>query len=247
VQDFCTNRRASILVNGFMLEVQELLQAGFPQGSALAPILFLFFNADLLQNSPRNGSSMAFVDDYLAWIINPSAEDNTQIIQNEVIPMLKKWEHTSGAKFEAEKTFFIHLIRYKEASRDTNTPLRFKGEEISPTAKVKILRVTLDKELRFKAYLADKAGKATKVALALRRLKGLQPKSIKQLAKSSVLPVVDYASPIWYQLVMQELIQLLQQAQRITAQAVIRGFCTISLVIAEVEAGLLPLEQRLRN
>ena len=57
-----------------------------------------------------------------------------------------------------------------------------------------------DKELRFKAHLADKAGKATKVALALRRLKGLQSKSVKQLAKSSVLPVADYASPIWYPL-----------------------------------------------
>jgi hypothetical protein len=29
----------------------------------LAPILFLFFNADLVQSAPRNGSSMAFVDD----------------------------------------------------------------------------------------------------------------------------------------------------------------------------------------
>jgi len=42
----------------------------------------------------------------------------------------------------------------------------------------------------------DKAGKATKVALALRRLKGLQFKSVKQLAKSLVLLVADYASPI---------------------------------------------------
>ena len=80
------------------------------------------------------------------------------------------------------------------------------------------------------------------MALALRRLKGLKPKSVKQLAKSSVLPVADYASPIWYPLATQELMQLLQQAQRIAAQAVIRGFRTVALSIAEVEAGLLPLE-----
>ena len=54
----------------------------------------------------------------------------------------------------------------------------------------------LDKELRFKVYLADKAGKAIKVALALCRLKGLQPKSVKQLAKSLVLLVADYISLI---------------------------------------------------
>jgi len=60
----------------------------------------------------------------------------------------------------------------------------------------------LDKELWFKVYLVDKAGKATKVALVLRRLKGLQFKSVKQLAKSLVLLVVDYISLIWYLLII---------------------------------------------
>ena len=101
----------------------------------------------------------------------------------------------------------------------------------------------LNKELRFKVHLIDKVGKATKVVLALRRLKGLQSKSVKQLAKSSVLLVADYALLF----TAQELIQLLQQAQRITAQAIIRGFRAVALPIAEVEAGLLPLEQKLRN
>ncbi|KAF2647050.1 hypothetical protein K491DRAFT_615261, partial [Lophiostoma macrostomum CBS 122681] len=49
----------------------------------------------------------------------------------------------------------------------------FKEKEIWPTDEVTLLRVKLDKELRFKAHLAYKTGKATKVALALRRLKGL--------------------------------------------------------------------------
>ena len=60
------------------------------QGSALAPILFLFFNTDLMQSAPRNGSSMAFMDDYSAWIIGPSAEENTQIVQDEIVPMLER-------------------------------------------------------------------------------------------------------------------------------------------------------------
>jgi hypothetical protein len=94
---------ACILVNRFTSEVQKLPQVGLPQGSALAPILFLFFNADLVQSAPRNGSSMAFVDVYSAWITGPSAKDNTKTIQDEIMPMLKKWERTSGAKFKTEK------------------------------------------------------------------------------------------------------------------------------------------------
>jgi hypothetical protein len=126
-------------------------------------------------------------------------------------------------------------------------PLQFKGKEVAPTDQVKLLGVTLDKEVRFKVHLADKAGKATKTALALRRLKGLQPKTVKQLVMSAVLPVADYASLIWYPIATQDMKWLLQQPQRITAQAVIRGFRTVALSVAEVEAGLVPLEQRLRK
>ena len=147
----------------------------------------------------------------------------------------------------AAKTSFIHLTRYKAASRDSIMPLQFKGKNIPPTDKVKLLGIILDKEVRFKTHLADKAGKATKVALALRRLKGLQPKAVKQLAQSAVLPVADYASPIWYPIATHDMKQLLLQAQQITAQAIIRGFRTVALSVAELEAGLLPLEQRLQN
>jgi hypothetical protein len=89
---------------------------------------------------------MAFVDDYSAWIMGPTAEENTRSIQEEIIPMLEKWERTSGAQFEATKTSFIHLTRYKAAGRDSTMPLRFKGKEIVPIDSVKILGMTLDKE-----------------------------------------------------------------------------------------------------
>ena len=46
---FCSQRTATITVNGYTSRTQHLLQAGLPQGSPLSPILFLFFNADLVQ------------------------------------------------------------------------------------------------------------------------------------------------------------------------------------------------------
>lgn len=41
-----------------------------------------------------------------------------------------------------------------------------------------LIGVTLDKGVRFKVHLADKADKATKTSLAQHRLKGLQPKTV---------------------------------------------------------------------
>jgi hypothetical protein len=44
---FLTNRRTALLLQEGLSEVFELL-TGIPQGSPLSPILFLFFNADLI-------------------------------------------------------------------------------------------------------------------------------------------------------------------------------------------------------
>jgi hypothetical protein len=52
---------------------------------------------------------------------------------------------------------------------------------------------------------------------------------------------------VWYPITTHDIKQLLLQSQRITAQAVIRGFRTVALSVAEAEAGLLPIEQRLRK
>ncbi|KAI9862354.1 MAG: hypothetical protein M1813_004830 [Trichoglossum hirsutum] len=77
---------------------------------------------------------------------------------------------------------YQYLTNENELVKDSMTLLRFKEKEISLIDKVKILEITLDKEVQFKTHLADKAGKATKVALALQRMKRLQLKAVKQLA-----------------------------------------------------------------
>ncbi|OAQ58910.1 reverse transcriptase [Purpureocillium lilacinum] len=65
VDAFCSSRTASIVVNGHTSAVRELPQAGLPQGSPLSPVLFLFFNADLVQRRIKAaGGSIAFIDDY---------------------------------------------------------------------------------------------------------------------------------------------------------------------------------------
>ena len=50
---------------------------GLPQGSPLSPILYIFFNVDLVRevNDNRRGA-MGFVDDYTRWTVSESVEEN---------------------------------------------------------------------------------------------------------------------------------------------------------------------------
>jgi hypothetical protein len=65
IEAFYSERTATIQINGQSSEVRSLPQAGLPQGSPLSPILFLFFNADLVQRRiDSNGGAIAFVDNF---------------------------------------------------------------------------------------------------------------------------------------------------------------------------------------
>jgi Reverse transcriptase (RNA-dependent DNA polymerase) len=116
-----------------------LPQAGLLQGSLLSPILFLFFNADLVQYKISNkGGAVAFVDDYTAWVTGSSAEANYRSIQ-AIVDRAVQWERRSGATFESSKTAFIHFTR--TATRLSVAPIRVKNKEVFPQGEICLLGV----------------------------------------------------------------------------------------------------------
>lgn len=87
VEAFCSSRQVSITVNGETSAMADLPDAGLPQGSPLSPILFLFFNANLVK-TPINKvqGAIASVDGFSAWVTGPTAETNIQKLQRENHP-----------------------------------------------------------------------------------------------------------------------------------------------------------------
>lgn len=56
-----------MIINGESTLILSLPFGGFPQGSSLSLILYLFFNASLIQNIiNKNRAAIAFVDNYSA-------------------------------------------------------------------------------------------------------------------------------------------------------------------------------------
>jgi hypothetical protein len=242
IDAFCSKRTATILVNGHTSEQQQLPQAGLPQGSPLSPILFLFFNADLVQHKINTkGGSMAFVDDYSAWVTGPSADANQEGIQ-AIIDRAIDWERRSGATFEGEKTILIHFTR--RADRANTTPFIIKGKAVTPSNTAKILGVVMDAELRYKQHVANAATKGLVAAMALRRLRMLSPSAARQLFGTTVAPVVDYASNVWMHACGCEAKSSINRVQRIGAQAIIGTFRTVATAIAEAEASIRTVHER---
>ena len=245
IDDFCQNRKAMVTLNDRNSQIVDLGAAGLPQGSPLSPILFLFVNANLVQNViNRHQGSVAFVDDYTAWVTGATAEENTHKIQERVIPRAEAWEESSGATFQPDKTAFIHFTRNLTKVEATPSPLAIRGCPVHPTETVKVLGVVLDQQLRFKHHAARIAKRGLRAAMALRRLRSLRASTARQLFTATVAPVVDYASFVWSTRLTNAMTNLLLPIQRIAAQAIVGTFRTAALPVAEAEAAIEPLHSR---
>ncbi|RKK57447.1 hypothetical protein BFJ69_g17470 [Fusarium oxysporum] len=242
IEAFCSDRTATIQINGQTSEVRSLPQAGLPQGSPLSPILFLFFNADLVQQHiDCYGGAIAFVDDFTAWVTGPTAESNRDGI-NEIIKKALDWERRSGATFETEKTAIIHFTR--KAYKSDAEPFAIKEQLVRPKTQVKVLGMIMDSGLKYKEHIAQAATKGLKAAMELQRLRGLTPRTARQLFTATVAPVVDYASNVWMHACRYRRASPINRVQRIGANAIVGTFLTVVTSIAEAEAPIASVHER---
>ena len=90
-----------------------------------------------------------------------------------------------------------------------------------------MLGVILDKRLTMHQHVTKVANKATYACIALRSIKGVRPAQARQLYRSCVLPIVDYAASTWYGPGKQgttKLVKTLEKTQRLGARGILRAW-----------------------
>ena len=124
--------------------------AGVPQGSPLSPLLYMYYNADLLEVSHHGGMSIGFIDDVVLGVKGRSDKANIHKLR----PMLKaaeEWRIKHGAQFEPSKYVLVHFTRNRNQA--TDAPVLAGSTTINPSREAKYLGVIFDQELRFKSHL----------------------------------------------------------------------------------------------
>jgi ribonuclease HI len=240
---FCSNRTATIMMNGQCSDTRVLPQPGLPQGSPFSPAAYLFFNADLVQRRiDANGGAIAFIDDFTAWVTGPTAQSNRVGIAS-IIEHAIEWEKRSGATFEVDKTSVIHFTC--SDPKVDKLPALVKGREVQPKDCVKVLGVLMDSKLKYRQHIAYAASKGLEAAMELKRFKGLSAATARQLFTATVVPTVDYASNVWMHACKDKLSGPVNRVQRTAAQAIVGTYLTVATSIAEAEAHIISVHERL--
>ncbi len=183
----------------FLLEILDLLGAGLPQGSPLPLLSYILYNADLVEIPITvTEGGLGFVDDFSAWVIGNTAAENLARVKNEVIPRAVQWARANGAEFEKSKTGLIHFTRNALKNPRPYEAILFEASVIAPQESLKLLGVTLNQQLRMKEHVSNSAAKAIQRCLAIKRLRGIKPKAMRQLYSTAVTSITDYAASVWY-------------------------------------------------
>lgn len=175
---------------------------GIPQGSPLSPILYLFYNADLLDitNKPSlRVSSSGFIDDVNIFTFGSSTEENCETLRQTHEDCLK-WATQHGSKFAPAKYELVHLTR---------TPRKFKMDAalelpqatVHPKTAIKLLGLYLDTSLNWQVQVNHMISKVKKRIGVLSSLTastwGSTIAKAKQIYTTMIRPIITFGSPIW--------------------------------------------------
>ena len=85
IRSFLHNRSTQLLINGSK-SAQILTPAGVPQGSPLSPLLYMYYNADLLEIGNQDGRiSLGFIDDITYGIEGNTDKGNVRTLKQALV------------------------------------------------------------------------------------------------------------------------------------------------------------------
>ncbi len=190
IHTFLTNRSQTVVVNHTKSE-HSTVKSSVPQGTVLAPLLFLILIGDI-DTYTTHSTVSSFADD-TKISMDITSKANTENLQSDVNEIFR-WAKENNMLFNEEK---FQLIRYGN-DMEIKSTTSYKTEShqtISQKTHVKDLGVIMSSDLTFSEHNSTKATAVRKlVGWILRTFRTRDTMPMMTLFKSLVLSRIEYCS-----------------------------------------------------
>lgn len=198
VMNFVINRIYSMKIDGIEYTETIRTESAVPQGSICGPFLFLLMIHDLNKElADVDVNILQYADDLKIFRTIKNREEE-QIMQS-AIDRIVCWADVNRLELNQGKTY--HVCFHKHARPEYKTRMYLLATRIQRKKEVCDLGLTFDERNKFRVHIRNIATRASQIY-------GASYHFAKEVGSFDVLkrvhgtyinPIIEYASPVWYQ------------------------------------------------
>ena len=110
IKSFLEGRTTTIKMQEYTTPPTDI-KTGVPQGSRISPLLYLFYNADLIEACKKDETeAVGYIDDVSVLVTGPSAQHNCKQLKG-IHREAEEWARKHGSQFAPAKYELVHFTR----------------------------------------------------------------------------------------------------------------------------------------
>ena len=193
LRSFLLDRLQCVCIDGFFSEFTTVV-SGVPQGTVLAPLLFILFINDIADSIKHPSSCKLFADDVKLYTSFDLLDVNCGTSQlTSALLILEDWSRRWQLRIYTSKCSILHLGPHNPSLSYTlnHNPLPVANS-------VRDLGITFNCKLKFDEYINKIVSKAFQlVNLIFRSFVSRCPKIFCRAFKTYIRPILEYCTPVW--------------------------------------------------
>jgi len=203
INSFLSNRFISVVIDGHASNFHPI-NAGVPQGSILAPTLFLLHINDLLSSTVNPIHSYADDSTLHSSVRFPQATSDHELDSrrrsmheslSRDLQTILDWGAKNLVQFNSSKTQSCPLSRKKLANPH---PILMNGNILENKDSFDLVGITFEQDLNWHGQVSSIATSAAKkLGFLFRARKYFSPSNLYTLYVSQIRPCMEYCSHIW--------------------------------------------------
>ena len=238
---FLQNRQARVRYDG-VKGSSRVMHQGLPQGSVLAPILFVFYINNLAELLPGINIYAMFADDVsilAQGVTKEEAAEKAQIAVDIVVKWSTEWKLNLNA-LKSESSFFTTSNSKEETSFDP--AIIIDGKVIGFNSAPRLLGVYIDRSLCMNKHVdvvVERVRKMLKMLGAISNSEwGWRKYDLKKVYLAQFKTVIDYSGSAWQPWLSESQLLRLERVQREALRLITRQSKTSPVDCMRLELGL---------